>query len=179
MRSPTVLSLAIGLLVLSALFWLLERRQARCGGPRRTRADTRVDLAYWFFTPLVTRALTQAAVAIAFVVIAIWRGLSLAELRTVVATRQTWATALPPWVQIPLILLLADLLAYWSHRLFHAWFHRWHHTTEEEPIRTAWVRGCGSASVRKCASARVRRCGFDCRLPIRFRLPILDCRFSM
>jgi sterol desaturase/sphingolipid hydroxylase (fatty acid hydroxylase superfamily) len=133
MRSPTVLSLAIGLLVLSGVFWLVERRQARVASTRRSRADTRVDLAYWFFTPLVTRAITRVAVGLSFVVIAFWQGLSLDELRSVVATRQTWATALPLWVQVPLILLLADLLAYWTHRIFHGrllWrFHAIHHSS--------------------------------------------------
>jgi sterol desaturase/sphingolipid hydroxylase (fatty acid hydroxylase superfamily) len=132
-RSPTLISLAVGLIVLSGLFWLLERRQRRREGPRRSRSDTRVDLAYWFFTPLVTRAVTRVAVGLAFVVIAVSQGLSFDDLRRAAATRQTWAASLPLWVQIPLILLLADLLAYGAHRLFHGrmlWrFHAIHHSS--------------------------------------------------
>lgn len=55
MRSPTLLSLIGGLLVLSAAFWVLERWRPSIAGQRRERAQTLTDLAYWFFTPLVTR----------------------------------------------------------------------------------------------------------------------------
>lgn len=133
MRAPTVWSLAIGLVVLSALFWLIERRRDRSSASPRTAADTRLDLVYWFFTPLVTRAVTRVALGIAFGAIAFSQGLTLDQLQRLAATRQTWATALPLWVQVPLILLLADLLAYWTHRLFHGrrlWrFHAVHHSS--------------------------------------------------
>jgi sterol desaturase/sphingolipid hydroxylase (fatty acid hydroxylase superfamily) len=93
-----------------------------------------VDLAYWFFTPLVTRAATRLAVGAVFVLIAISQRTTLAELQATVATRQTWASALPPGVQVLLILLVADFLAYWTHRLFHGrrfWpFHAIHHSSK-------------------------------------------------
>jgi sterol desaturase/sphingolipid hydroxylase (fatty acid hydroxylase superfamily) len=134
MRSPTLLSLVAGLLVLSALFWLLERWRPSIAGQRRGRAQTMTDLAYWFFTPLVTRFVTRAAVGLAFVLVAVWQGVSFEDLRATVATRRTWVSALPTWVQVPLILVLADLLAYWSHRLFHGrwlWpFHAIHHSSK-------------------------------------------------
>ena len=65
---------------------------------------------------------------------ALWQGLSFDDFRHTITTRQTWASSLPVWLQIPLILLLADLLAYWSHRLFHGrwlWpFHAIHHSSK-------------------------------------------------
>ena len=129
---PTVQALVVGLIVLSGGFWLIERRRAR-NGARRTGADTRTDLIYWFFTPLVTRSVTRIALGIVFVLVARSQGVSFEEFRQLVVTRRTWASALPLTVQIPLLLLVGDLLAYWSHRLFHgAWlwpFHAVHHSS--------------------------------------------------
>jgi len=130
---PTILSLAIGLFILSAVFWLMDRLRPAERRTRRRPSDTRVDVAYWFFTPLVTRVATRVALGIAFAIIAWSQGLTFADMRTLISTRQTWASGLPLWVQVPLILLLADLLAYASHRLFHArwlWpFHAIHHSS--------------------------------------------------
>jgi sterol desaturase/sphingolipid hydroxylase (fatty acid hydroxylase superfamily) len=134
MGSPTLISVTIGLMVLSGVFWMLERWRPALPGQRRRAADTRVDLAYWFFTPLVTRTASRVAIGAVFVAIAAWQGLTLDELRATFTTRQTWAATLPLWVQAPLILLLADLLAYWTHRIFHArwlWpFHAIHHSSK-------------------------------------------------
>jgi len=133
MRSPTFLALIGGLLILSAAFWLLERWRPSIPGQRRERAQTRTDLAYWFFTPLVTRFVTRATVGLVFVLLALWQGISFDDFRQTVTARQTWVSSFPTWIQIPLILLLADLLAYWSHRLFHGrwlWpFHAIHHSS--------------------------------------------------
>ena len=132
-RSPTLVSLAAGLLILSAAFWLLERWRPSISNQRRERIQTRTDVAYWFFTPLVTRFVTRVSLAVVFALLAVSQGLTFEQLRSVATTRQTWASSLPAWVQIPLILLLADLLAYWSHRLFHGrwlWpFHAVHHSS--------------------------------------------------
>jgi sterol desaturase/sphingolipid hydroxylase (fatty acid hydroxylase superfamily) len=132
-RSPTLLSLTIGLIVLSAGFWALERWQPSIRGQRRTAKQTRTDLPYWFFTPLVTRAATRVTLGLVFLLIAWAHGITLDDLRRLAITRQTWATSLPIWVQIPAVLLLADLLAYWTHRIFHLprlWpFHAVHHSS--------------------------------------------------
>jgi sterol desaturase/sphingolipid hydroxylase (fatty acid hydroxylase superfamily) len=133
-RSPTIVSLIGGLLVLSAVFWLLERWRPSLPEQRRERIQTRTDLVYWFFTPLVTRFVTRVSIGIVFALVALWQGVSFDDFRAAASTRQTWASALPTWVQIPAILLLADLLAYCSHRLFHGrwlWpFHAIHHSSK-------------------------------------------------
>jgi sterol desaturase/sphingolipid hydroxylase (fatty acid hydroxylase superfamily) len=134
LRSPTIASLVIGLLALSGVFWLLERWRPSLPDQRRGRRQTVTDLGYWFFTPLVTRFVTRTAVGLVFVLLAIWHGLTFEDFRQSMTTRQTWASSLPMWVQVPLILVLADLLAYWSHRLFHGrwlWpFHAIHHSSK-------------------------------------------------
>lgn len=90
-------------------------------------------MAYWFFTPLVTRVVTRVSLGLVFVLIAVSQGVTFDELRRVATTRRTWVSSLPLGIQIPLILLLADLLAYWSHRIFHApwlWpFYAIHHSS--------------------------------------------------
>src|SRR6187397_2526262 len=97
--APTILSLAIGLFVLSAIFFLIERVRPALPAQRRRAADTRTDVVYWFFTPLVTRAVTRFALGIVFVVLAWWQGITLADLQRLTTTRQTWAASLPLAVQ--------------------------------------------------------------------------------
>ena len=132
-RSPTLLSLIAGLVVLSAGFWLLERARPSLAAQRRTARQTRTDLAYWFFTPLVTRFVTRISLAVVFVLIAVSQGQALDDLRELARGRRTWVSTLPLAVQLPLILVLADFLAYWTHRLFHGrllWrFHAIHHSS--------------------------------------------------
>jgi sterol desaturase/sphingolipid hydroxylase (fatty acid hydroxylase superfamily) len=132
-RSPTLVSLTIGLLILSAAFWLVERWRPSLPAQRRDWRQTWTDLAYWFFTPLVTRVATRIALGVVFALVALSQGLTLDELRRVATTRQTWASTLPVWTQIPMVMLLADLMAYWTHRLFHGrtlWsFHAIHHSS--------------------------------------------------
>ena len=50
-RDPTIASLVIGLLVVSVVFWIIERWRPSIPTQRRTRSDTVTDIAYWFFTP--------------------------------------------------------------------------------------------------------------------------------
>jgi sterol desaturase/sphingolipid hydroxylase (fatty acid hydroxylase superfamily) len=138
-RTPTIASLAVGLLIVSVVFWLVERWRPSIASQRRTRTDTITDVAYWFFTPLVTKAATRVALGIVFALIAVSQGVTLETLRAAAASRRTWAASLPAWVQVPLILLLADLLAYWTHRVFHGrwlWpFHAIHHSSR----RVDWL----------------------------------------
>jgi sterol desaturase/sphingolipid hydroxylase (fatty acid hydroxylase superfamily) len=130
---PTIASLTMGLVVLSAVFWLLARWWLALPGQRRARVDTVTDVGYWFFTPLITKVTTRVALGVVFAIVAAAQGLTLEQLREAFPSRQTWASTLPPFVQIPLVLLLADVLAYWTHRVFHArrlWpFHAIHHSS--------------------------------------------------
>jgi len=131
---PSLISLVVGLVALSAVFWLIERVQPARVALRRRSVDTRADIAYWFFTPLVTRAATRMAIGVAFALIAWWQGLTLADFQRLATSRQTWMTSLPLAAQVPLILLTGDFLAYWTHRLFHGrwlWpFHAIHHSSK-------------------------------------------------
>src|SRR5262245_29195824 len=108
---PTLRSLVVGLAIVSLIFWILERWRPSSRAQRRRGVDTRVDLAYWFFTPLVTRVVTRASLGLVLAIVAWSQGLTFDELRRLSTTRQTWATSLPIAVQVPIILLLGDLLS--------------------------------------------------------------------
>lgn len=118
---PTFLGLSAALLVLASIFFVLERlwpsvpRRAR---PWRTRLT---DASYWFFTPLVTRTLTRAALIVPVVLVAALYGVTL-ERETVLAwltTPRGLVVGVPRWGQVMLVLLLGDLLGYLAHRAFH------------------------------------------------------------
>jgi hypothetical protein len=88
-----IVRLAIALFVLSAIFWLLERWRPALRTTARRGVDTRVDLAYWFFTPVVTRAVTRVAVGLAFVLMAWTQGVTLDDLRRLATSRRTGGSA--------------------------------------------------------------------------------------
>lgn len=56
---PTVTGLIVGLLVLSVVFYGIERVLGRRRGKPWLRPGWFLDLGYWFFTPLATHALTR------------------------------------------------------------------------------------------------------------------------
>jgi sterol desaturase/sphingolipid hydroxylase (fatty acid hydroxylase superfamily) len=134
---PTLTGVAVGLLLAAAVLGTLERLSPAAKGQRVLRDGVRTDLAYWFFTPLVTRALTRAAVVMAVVVLA-WRAGVPLDRESVRAFAQGSGRALqaqPLWLQALEVLLLGDLIGYATHRLFHRgrlWrFHAVHHSSRE------------------------------------------------
>jgi sterol desaturase/sphingolipid hydroxylase (fatty acid hydroxylase superfamily) len=130
-RDPSPLGLLISLLVLAATFAALERRfRSSDAPPFHARPDFRTDLAYWFFTPLVSRAFTRGAIGLALATWVWASGGSLAELRAAAAAGRLPAlgwelgraqlATLPFAAQLPLGLACSDLISYWMHRAFHA-----------------------------------------------------------
>lgn len=122
---PRLGGLFVVLAVLSLAFRALEGRWPQ-GEGRRT------DLAYWFFTPLVTKAVTRGAVLPLVVLWALAKGVDLSPEAVQSALAAGWMAQKPLWVQIPAALLVADLVGYWQHRLFHGplWrFHAVHHSS--------------------------------------------------
>lgn len=139
---PTVGSLLVALAVLGVLFGSMERRWPAVPGPRWwRRPEARTDLAYWFFTPLVTRAASRVAVIVAVVALAAMAGVPLdrAHVQAFAERTRTGAAAMPLWMQAVAVLLAGDLIGYWSHRLFHGrrlWrFHAVHHSS----TRVDWL----------------------------------------
>lgn len=140
----SVFGLAIAFLVLGALFAALETRWRSVRAPLFfRRRDFAADLAYWFFTPLVSRAFTRLTVGLAVFGVVAASGGSFAELRADLAAGRApelglardALRALPFAVQLALGLLVADFLGYWMHRAFHArplWgLHAVHHSSPQ------------------------------------------------
>jgi len=128
--SPTFASVFIGLLVLGAIFAVLERLWPSIAGQPRWRPEIKTDLVYWFFTPLVTRAITRVVLYLALALVAFGTGRT-----TVQALFTPGALSRQPiWLQAIEVLLLGDLVGYWIHRLFHRelWrFHAIHHSSRQ------------------------------------------------
>jgi len=139
-----LLQLFLVLMALGLFFGLLERLFRTHPGPAWfRRPDTHTDLAYWFFTPLVTRSVTRLGVALGVVLLVLLSGGSLAEVKADVAAGNfpdlgvfgfgEAIRSLPLALQIPLGLMAGDFLGYWIHRAFHRgrlWsFHSVHHSS--------------------------------------------------
>ncbi len=115
------------------VFWILSRRFAAADrGPLLPKGAISADMAYWFVFPLLY-GLMQTA----------WLNLGLGALfggdqdkiLTFFATGVPALRALPLWLQALLVLLISDVMLYWSHRWFHKgrlWrFHAIHHAPKQ------------------------------------------------
>jgi sterol desaturase/sphingolipid hydroxylase (fatty acid hydroxylase superfamily) len=132
--SPSLQKTFIGLMVLSLLFFIIERVFGKVRGPVLRRGWL-TDVAYFFFTPFVTKVLTKTTLILPIVLL-VWFGVASAEdFRTQAYAGFGPISRQSLWIQGIGIYLLADFLAYWSHRLFHGgkwWpFHAVHHSSED------------------------------------------------
>lgn len=133
---PTAAGLLIGLVVVGGLMIALERLWPAVKEQPLLRRGWPTDLAYWAFTPLVTRAISRVGVIVALAVLALALGLKLER-----ATFEAFLAghgpvgAQPKWLQAVELLIVLDFLAYWMHRIFHGqrlWpFHEIHHSSED------------------------------------------------
>ena len=134
---PPLTGVVFGLLLGAAVLGTLERWRPAVAGRRWLRQGLRTDVAYWFFTPLVTRWVTRLAVIATVVLLAARAGVPLdrAHLQAFAAGSGRALRGLPAWTQALVVLLAGDLLGYGMHRLFHGrrlWrFHAVHHSSRE------------------------------------------------
>jgi sterol desaturase/sphingolipid hydroxylase (fatty acid hydroxylase superfamily) len=127
-----VLGIFIALAGLSALFCVLEWAFPSVAGQPSWRRNSRVDLLYWFCTPLVSRAISKAVAAAGVIV-------ALAALGRHIGPEAArgFGPVLhqPQWVIVLEMLLLGDVIGYWTHRWFHGaglWeFHAVHHSSTQ------------------------------------------------
>src|SRR5437899_1229691 len=114
------------ILITSLVFVPLERLFTLHREQRVFRRHWSNDLIYLFLNGLVIKLGLLAVVAASIFVAA----------QIVPASFRATIGGLPYWVQIPAVIVLADLGFYWTHRMFHAvpwmWrFHSIHHSIEE------------------------------------------------
>ena len=118
---------------IAVIFVTLERLWPANRGWRLFRPGFRTDLLYWLFTPLVTRTITRVVLAVLITGVLALLGSTL----TLEQLKYGWGPVgnLPWGLQAVLILLLADFMGYWAHRLHHTtrlWrFHTIHHTPKQ------------------------------------------------
>jgi sterol desaturase/sphingolipid hydroxylase (fatty acid hydroxylase superfamily) len=133
-----VLVLVAALAVLSLGFGVLEWRFPAIRGQRKfRRAGYLTDVAWWLFTPTVGKLFTGIVVAVSIIGLGAVLGLGITgdHLRGI-AERDTFIGRQPLLLQIGAFLLMADFLAYWSHRAHHTigrlWkLHAVHHSSTE------------------------------------------------
>lgn len=130
----SVTAALVGLVLFSGLFFVLERTAGRVRGPF-FRRGWRTDALYWFLTPFVTRAVSRTLLLLPFVVL-VAVGITTADgVRTREYAGFGPLARQPIWLQAIEVLLLADLIGYWTHRRFHRgrwWpFHAVHHSSED------------------------------------------------
>jgi len=132
MNTPTLTELAILFILLFAVFRALEMSLPR---ERRTpflRRGLLTDLSYWLFNPFV------AEIAINFVMLAVLATFAFVTYGRVdkpeILAGFGPLSRLPVPIQTVLMLILADFIGYWMHRLFHGrrlWcFHAIHHSSK-------------------------------------------------
>ncbi len=124
-------------LALGLIFGLLERRWPSVRGQRVFRRGYKTDVGRWLWTPLVNQTVAFAAVVIAVVIMARFAGVPIdREHLRAWASRDTFLSVQPGWLQAIEALLWFDLVGYWSHRAFHEvealWrYHAVHHSSTE------------------------------------------------
>ena len=147
MKNPLI-GVVVGFVIFTVVFGGLEAavRRRWIGGRapdfptrKRTRRELFQDLTYWAMSPILSRTLTEAAIAAVLVFLA-WRagtGHDAAGVKAMVAAIQAKSpiARLPIALQVFLGFALGDLIGYATHRLFHkGWlwrFHAIHHASEK------------------------------------------------
>jgi sterol desaturase/sphingolipid hydroxylase (fatty acid hydroxylase superfamily) len=114
------------ILIIFIVFVPLERLFAMYPQQKVFRRDWGNDLVFLLLNGTLTK-LGLLAVIVGIIFSAAW---------IVPPSVQAMVGGLPYWVQIPAIIVIADLGFYWTHRMFHAvpwlWrFHSIHHSMEE------------------------------------------------
>jgi len=121
---PGPIALLALLIALAIVFGVIERLWRSVPSKGVLRRERLTDVLYWFFTPWVSRTISMIAVGIAVALLALFAKPS-----------HAWFVAQPVALQIVELLIAAELLGYFAHRLFHGaalWpFHAIHHSSTD------------------------------------------------
>jgi|GEM_PF-132670 len=132
---PSIARLAVGLTILSLVFFVVERLLGNGRGRPVLRRGVLTDAAYWILTPLVAKPLIRLSILLPIGLLVAAGVASVEEFRSRAYTGFGPLSRQPLWLQSLEIYLLVDLLSYWNHRLFHRgrwWpFHAVHHSSAE------------------------------------------------
>jgi len=134
-QPPSLKHLLAVFLAVGVTFSVLERlRPAMRRCP--IRPGMAVDVAYWLFTPIVTKSITSLMLVCAAFVMYLMLGwpLTAAALDGFGPLRRQ-----PLWLQAFEMLIMADFIGYWIHRGFHyGWFWKIH-AVHHSPRQLDWL----------------------------------------
>ncbi len=172
-----LIGLVVGLVVLGLACGVIEKLfRSADAPPWYRRSDVKTDLAYWFFTPLVSRGVTAAVVALVVTAIVVISGGSLEALRAEIAAGRppaigpAWMAAglasLPFAAQLLLGLAISDFISYWMHRAFHRaplWaLHAVHHASPRlDWLSSVRLHPLNQAAMRVMQAVPLLFLGFD------------------
>lgn len=133
-----IVRVIIAILVVGAVLTLIERLFPARRDKRILRRAVWLDLQFLVFAPTVGKALTRVAVLLA-IAPAYWVLVGELPDREALMAGFGPVAAQPAWLQAIELLLLADFIGYWTHRLFHGrgwggrlWkIHAVHHSSED------------------------------------------------
>jgi len=133
----TFLGVLVSLVVLSAIFFVIERIAGR--GRNREQPVFRqgwlTDVVYWFTTILLTKPFVRLMLILPLGLLIVAGITSADTLRSGSYTGFGPASRQPLWLQAIEVYLLVDFCGYWTHRLFHqgGWwpFHAVHHSSTD------------------------------------------------
>ncbi len=131
----TLLSVLITLLILGAIFFVIERILGRGRKQPIIRKGWWTDVTYWFITVLLTKPFVRLMFILPLGLLLLTKATSIEVLKMGAYTGYGPLSRQPIWLQAIQIYVLVDFCAYWTHRLFHRgrwWpFHAVHHSSEE------------------------------------------------
>ncbi|MGH6850651.1 MAG: sterol desaturase family protein [Methylocella sp.] len=163
MRHPTLAAVVAGFILLTIVFRLVELLRPREKRLPWLRRGYLTDLAYWAFSPFVTRTATTIAVAIVVAPVAyvIYGKVD----RDLIMHGWGPAARLPLWAQAIAILVIGDFIGYWMHRAFHGsrlWrFHAVHHSSEVlDWLSAVRLHPINDAAMRMVAAVPMVMSGF-------------------
>lgn len=129
------IGMVVGFFLLSAVFWVIQKISPNIRGQKWMRRGFWADVAYYIFTPLVTKVITRSLIIIPALLLVVIMGVSVQELQDKQYKGFGPLSLQPLWLQGIEIFILGDFISYWMHRFFHTgrwWkFHAVHHSSQE------------------------------------------------
>lgn len=136
-RERTLFTVSLALLLLSGVFFVVERVVGRGRNRRQPvfRRGWATDLVYGFVTVLLTKPFIRLLVLMPAAVLVLAQIVPAETLRSGAYPGFGPLSRQPLWLQAVEIYTLVDFTGYWTHRLFHQgrwWpFHAVHHSSED------------------------------------------------
>ncbi len=132
---PTFFRALVALVLLSAIFFVIERLVGRGRAQPIIRRGWGTDVVYWFATILLTKPLVRLVFILPLSLLLLTQVTTVDLVKLGEYRGYGPLSRQPLWLQAIEIYAFVDLIGYWTHRLFHRgkwWpFHAVHHSSED------------------------------------------------